>query len=88
MLLMHAKLIFLYGVSVTAVLYPGKDHYCFAGIQEALAIVPFNGPPEATEDNYYNVYCENSLRAQSVFLCARKYCSPHEVNAGYVFSDL
>ena len=84
---MHVKLIFLYGALVTAVLYPGKDDYCFAGIQEALAYVPFNGPPEATEDNYYNVYCENSLRAQSVFLCARKYCSPHEVNAGYVFSD-
>ena len=72
---------------IAASLYPGKDVYCYVGCQDALGYVQFAGPPEATEDNYYAVQCENVLRVQSTFLCVRKYCTAHEVDAGWKYTS-
>lgn len=80
-------LVFLFGALATADRYPTTEQDCFVGCQEALGYVQFGGPPEATEDNYYDVHCQNDLLVKSIYLCARAYCSPHDLEVGWEYAN-
>ena len=82
-MLLKALFVSLFSAFVTALDYPSRDQYCFVGCQEVLAYVQFGGPPEATEENYYDVHCQNALLVEPVYLCARAHLSAPEVNAGW-----
>lgn len=68
------------GVSIAEV-DPRQDQYCFAGCQQALGGQAFAGRPNQ-DDEYGAQGCENSLQVQSVYLCARAYCTIHQIRAG------
>ena len=65
----------------TAETNPRKDQYCFAGCQQTLGGQNFAGHPNQ-DDEYGAAGCENSLGVQSVYLCARTYCTTHQIMAG------
>ena len=60
---------------------PRKDQYCFAGCQAALSSQNFAGHPNQ-DDEYGAQGCENTLEVQSVYLCARAYCTAHQIQVG------
>lgn len=65
----------------TAAVDPRQDQYCFAGCQQALGGQNFAGHPNQ-DDEYGAQGCENTLEVQSVYLCARAYCTTHQIRAG------
>ena len=65
----------------TADTNPRKDQYCFAGCQQTLGSRNFAGHPNQ-DDDYGASGCENSLCVQSTYLCARAYCTTHQIIAG------
>ena len=65
----------------TAETNPRKDQYCFAGCQQALGSQNFAGHPNQ-DDEYGASGCENFLGVQSVYLCARTYCTIHQIIEG------
>ncbi|KAL9597953.1 MAG: hypothetical protein Q9179_004092 [Wetmoreana sp. 5 TL-2023] len=71
----------LFITSSTAEKDPRENEYCFAGCQQALAGLNFAGFP-SLEDSYDAEPCENSLHVQSVLLCARAYCTTHQIHVG------
>lgn len=76
--------LFALGVFVsvsTADTNPRKDQYCFAGCQQTLGSQNFAGHPNQ-DDEYGASGCENSLCVQSTYLCARAYCTTHQIIVG------
>ena len=60
---------------------PRKDQYCFAGCQQTLSSQNFAGHPNQ-DDDYGASGCENALCVQSTYLCARAYCTTHQIIVG------
>ena len=79
--ILHLIAIGLFVAVSTAEVDPRKDQYCFAGCQQALGGQAFAGRPNQ-DDEYGAQGCENALQVQSVYLCARAYCTTHQIRAG------
>ena len=79
--LVHLFALGLFVSVSTADTNPRKDQYCFAGCQQTLASQNFAGHPNQ-DDDYGASGCENSLCVQSTYLCARAYCTTHQIIAG------
>ena len=60
--------------------WPSNSQLCFLACQDSLGAVTF-GTTVSTDD-YYTGYCEDTLRFQSTYLCARERCSPQEIESG------
>lgn len=63
---------------------PTLNQYCSEACETALSGQNFAGSPSIA-DGYYVELCGNMLHLQSLYLCARNYCSEAEVEAGYEY---
>lgn len=60
--------------------WPSNSQLCFLACQDSLGSVTFG--TTASTDDYYTGYCEDTLRFQSTYRCARERCSPQEIESG------
>lgn len=60
--------------------YPNKQQECVSSCQSALDYVTFGTTKET--DDYYTGYCRDTLKWQSIWLCAKMYCTPYEIKTG------
>lgn len=60
--------------------WPANSQLCLLACQDSLGSVTF-GTTTSTDD-YYTGYCQDYLRFQSAYLCARQRCSPQEIESG------
>ena len=65
---------------------PQTDQYCFEGCVESFGKKIFAGTP-TLEDGYYPEFCGNALHLQSLYLCARKFCTNHEIERGFEYNS-
>ena len=66
---------------------PTRDQMCILSCVETFWEVMF-GTTVSTDD-YYTGYCQDTLRFESTWLCAKQHCSPRQIKAGpgYLASD-
>ena len=64
---------------------PSPDQYCFQGCEVALAGQNFTGDPSTVDDDPAG-NCENALYVQSMFVCARTYCTSHQARSGWEYA--
>lgn len=60
---------------------PSKDEYCILSCTECFWEITF-GTTTSTDD-YYTGYCQDTLRFESTWLCAKQRCTPREIAAGH-----
>jgi hypothetical protein len=63
---------------------PTRNQYCSEACETALSGQNFAGSPSVA-DGYYAELCGNMLHLQSLYLCARNYCSEADVEAGFSY---
>lgn len=63
---------------------PTKAQYCVTSCQEIYDYITF-GTTVSTDD-YYTGMCEDTLKWESTYLCAKLHCSPFEVRTGIEYA--
>lgn len=66
-----------------AIVYdPTKGQYCWESCLEVLSELTWAGTPSITDD-YYAGVCENTIYIQSLYCCAKAYCTKVQVRDGF-----
>lgn len=76
-------LLSLISLSLQGDYQPTHTQLCAQSCQDAFEQVTFGST--VSTDDYYTGWCQDTYRWSSTWLCAKSYCSPHEIQIGSVY---